>query len=106
MELDIHSVEELGQILVSLREITSQLVEALSRHSLLTMKIYKKLAEQKISGKLSMESKLVELIGAGEEEAVNEYIESETEVSKLKYHQRYAVEALNTKKHINNCLPK
>jgi hypothetical protein len=53
-----------------------------------------------------MESKLIELMAEGKEELVNKYIASEHEVSKLKYHQRYAVEALNTKKHQNNILPR
>lgn len=106
MELDIHNLEQLDEILISLKQITTLLADAMDSNTLTKSRLYKALAESKISSKLSMESKLIELIAQGKEELVNEYIHSEHEVSKLKYHQRYAVEALNTKKHQNNCLPR
>lgn len=106
MEIDIHELQKLDEILISLRQITTLLCDALDENTLLKSRLYKALAECNVSSKLSMESKLIELIARGKEELVNKYVESEQEVSKLKYHQRYAVEALNAKKHQNNILPK
>jgi hypothetical protein len=104
--VDVHNLQELDEILKSLKEITTLLGDSLDRNIGVKSRLYKALAENKISSKLSMESKLVELIGCGKGELVDEFIASENEVSKLKYHQRYAVEALNTKKHQNNLLPR
>jgi len=104
--VDIHNLQQLDQILQSLREITTLLSVALDENTLIKSQLYKALAESKVSSKLSMEAKLIELMAQGKEELVNKYITSEHEVSKLKYHHRYAVEALNTKKHQNNILPK
>lgn len=106
MELDIHNLGQLDEIVLSLKQITTLLVDAIDANTEIKNRLYRALAESKISSKLSMESKLIELTADGKEGVVKEYISSENEVSKLKYHHRYALEALNAKKHQNNSLPR
>jgi hypothetical protein len=103
MELsDTHSCEELVTILNSYKEIASLLADALDVNMKIKMKVYRLIAEKDISIKLSEHNQLIELIRNGGGDLVEEYYESEKEVTKLKNACKYAEHALNTKKHINN----
>jgi hypothetical protein len=104
--VDIHNLEELQIVLKSFQIITNTLGEELDQNTLLKSQLFKALAKHNVSTKLSEQGQLIELIKKGEDEIVNKYIESEKEVSKLKHAWKYAEHALNTKKHINNILPK
>jgi predicted ATPase len=107
MELvDIHSLEELQVILKSFQMITNTLGEELDKNTLIKNRLFKALAKNNVSTKLSEQGQLIELIKCGEDKIVEEYQESEKEVQKLKHAWKYAEHALNTKKHINNIMPK
>jgi DNA-binding GntR family transcriptional regulator len=104
--LDIHNLEELQVILKSFQMITNTLGEELDRSSLLKSQLYRALAKHDVSTKLSEHNQLVELMKKGEHELVDEYMKSDIEISKLKHAWKYAEHALNTKKHMNNVMPK
>jgi hypothetical protein len=107
MELvDIHNCEELQTILKEFQTITNILGEELEENSLIKSRLYKALAKHEVPTKLSEQGQLIELIKKGEHELVDEYMRSDIEIHKLKHLWKYAEHALNTKKHLNNILPK
>ena len=102
---DIHSCEELEIILKSFQMVTNLYGEQLDQNILLKSRLFKALAEKDVSAKLSNQGQLIELIRKGEGKLVEEYLQSEKELSKLKHSLDYCEHALNTKKHINNLKP-
>jgi hypothetical protein len=102
---DIHSCEELEIILKSFQMVTNLYGEELDRNISLKSRLFKALAEKDVPAKLSNQGQLIELIRKGEGKLVDEYLQSEKEVSKLKHSLDYCEHALNTKKHINNLKP-
>ena len=67
-EVDVHNLEQINEILESLQTITIMLASALDRNVVIKNQVYCAIAEHKISSKLSMESKLIELIKCGKGE--------------------------------------
>jgi hypothetical protein len=104
--IDYNSIEELNNLYTSLDEIRSGLNSLLDAEAEVMFEFYKNLAECNISSKLGEKGMLTELTKAGKGEFVKLYLDTEKEVHKAKNSFRQAMEAINLKKHINNCLPK
>ena len=104
--VDIHSLEQSMEVLKNFGEITTLLRDSQERNVEIRSRLFRALAKHEVSTKLSERGQEIELIKKGEEKLVDEYLESETEVSNLKHAWKYAEHAVNMKKHINLISPK
>jgi hypothetical protein len=105
-EISIDNIYQLSELNGTLNLVQQALSEKLDEEAVLKNELYKLLAKYDVPDKLTLDSKIIALKKHGEEEITQKFIEAEKDVAKLKLQFRQVCEAINSRKHINNILPK
>lgn len=106
MQIDYNNIDQLNDLYKSLNDIRVILNELLDEEAEVMFRFYHALHTCGVKTTLGEKGMLTELVKAGQDQLVKDYIQIEKDVHKAKNSFRQALEAINLKKHINNISPR